>query len=167
MSNTNTGPAYPATPRGKMQKFIGGILADATEANADFAELETTVLDEIDKRVLGRVNGEIVYDDPDGSDAFIEPGDTPEPQGDGLSDWTDEDDKHFPRSNLNAMRLEQFAWLIDNAGEDRSPIRLDILWQWAEEMAYFQVQANRTGQAVEYVQRGKVLRVLHPAKAVA
>ena len=60
------------------------------------------------------------------------------------------------------MHLEQFAWLIDNAGDDRSALRLAVLWNWAREMVHFQNEANRTGQPVEYFQRGRTLRVLHP-----
>lgn len=58
--------------------------------------------------------------------------------------------------------LGQFAWLIDNAGNDRSVGRLNILWGWAKEMVHFQDVANRTGKPVEYFQRGRVLRILYP-----
>ncbi|MGB3536860.1 MAG: hypothetical protein WBA42_01740 [Mesorhizobium sp.] len=62
-------------------------------------------------------------------------------------------------------RLEQFAWLIDHAGNDRSADRLNVLWDWAKEMVQFQDVANRTGKPVEYYQRGRVLRVLYPQAA--
>ena len=65
------------------------------------------------------------------------------------------------------MQLEQFAWLLDNDNQPRHPIRLWTVWGWATEMAQFQRDANRTGKAVEYYQRGKVLRTLLPSKAGA
>lgn len=60
------------------------------------------------------------------------------------------------------MHLEQFAWLIDNAGDVRHSVRLAVLWNWAREMAQFQNIANRTGKPVEYFQRGETLRILYP-----
>ena len=60
------------------------------------------------------------------------------------------------------QRLEHFAWLIDNAGDDRSVWRLMALWGWAGEMVHFQSEADRTGKPVEYYQRGRTLRVLYP-----
>lgn len=58
--------------------------------------------------------------------------------------------------------LEQFAWLIDNAGDERSAIRLAVLWRWANEMTHFQLIANQSGEPVPYYQRGETLRVLYP-----
>lgn len=60
------------------------------------------------------------------------------------------------------QHLEHFAWLIDNRGNDRSARRLEVLWHWAGEMVDFQAVANRTGEPVEYFQRGETLRVLYP-----
>ena len=68
-------------------------------------------------------------------------------------------------SNHEIDRLSQFAWLIDNAGDDRSATRLRVLWNWADEMADFQRLANRKGEPVEYRQRGETLRVLFPQTA--
>lgn len=68
-------------------------------------------------------------------------------------------------SNAALARLKQFAWLIDNVGDDRSEWRLEVLWAWAGEMAEFQDEANRTGAPVKYFQRGKVLRILQPETA--
>ncbi|WP_146163398.1 hypothetical protein [Sphingomonas fennica] len=60
-------------------------------------------------------------------------------------------------------RLKQFAWLLDNDSHPRTAPRLSVLWGWAYEMSQFQSEADCTGKAVEYVQRGQVVRVLHPA----
>lgn len=62
----------------------------------------------------------------------------------------------------NIERLEQFAWLLDNDRHPRSALRLTVLWGWAYEMVLFQSEANRTGVTVEYMQRGRIMRVLHP-----
>jgi hypothetical protein len=84
--------------------------------------------------------------------------------------------KEFSMSNISTIaatpanpevelgRLEQFAWLIDNAGDDRNIWRLKALWGWAGDMAHFQSVANTTGKPVEYIQRGETLRVLYPQK---
>lgn len=68
--------------------------------------------------------------------------------------------------DIEVNRLEQFAWLLDN-DNDRRPEKLLVLWSWADEMAYLQKDANETGKPVEYYQRGKVLRTLHPSRADA
>ena len=62
----------------------------------------------------------------------------------------------------NIERLKQFAWLLDNDSHPRTAPRLSALWGWAYEMSQFQSEADHTGKAVEYVQRGQVVRVLHP-----
>lgn len=62
----------------------------------------------------------------------------------------------------NIERLKQFAWLLDNDSHPRTAPRLSVLWGWAYEMSQFQSEADRTGKAVEYMQRGQVVRVLHP-----
>jgi hypothetical protein len=69
--------------------------------------------------------------------------------------------------DINIARLEQFAWLLDNDHQPRNRTRLQILWQWADEMAQLQRQVNRTGMPVEYHQRGKVVRTLYPLKEAA
>lgn len=63
------------------------------------------------------------------------------------------------------MRLEQFAWLLDNGREPRNHSRLLVLWAWADEMVHFQLEANATGKPVEYRQRGEVVRTLNPETA--
>lgn len=65
-------------------------------------------------------------------------------------------------TEMELQRLEHFAWLVDNCGDDRSAGRLEVLWDWAGEMVHFQMMANLTGRPVEYFQRGKALRVLLP-----
>lgn len=37
-----------------------------------------------------------------------------------------------------------------------------IFWSWAGEMTAFQDEANRSAEPIEYIQRGKILRVIHP-----
>jgi hypothetical protein len=62
----------------------------------------------------------------------------------------------------NIERLKQFAWLLDNDSHPRTALRLSVFWGWAYEMSQFQSEADRTGKAGEYMQRGQVVRVLHP-----
>jgi hypothetical protein len=65
-------------------------------------------------------------------------------------------------SKPTVEQLQQFVWLLENATQERSPSRLSVLWQWGCEMAYFQQEANLTGTAIEYFQRGSLVRVLRP-----
>lgn len=62
----------------------------------------------------------------------------------------------------NIRRLCHFALLLDNNEQPRIALRLAVLWGWADEMLYFQGEANRRGEPVEYIQRGQVVKVLHP-----
>lgn len=66
-----------------------------------------------------------------------------------------------------AFRLEFFAWLLDWDDQPRHRGRLSVLWQWADEMVRLQAQADQSGSPVEYVQRGNVVRVLHPMTEAA
>jgi hypothetical protein len=64
---------------------------------------------------------------------------------------------------MHLMRLEQFAWLIENFKKARAhPMALQVLWDRAEQMARFQLQANCTDKPVEFFERGEVLRTLYP-----
>jgi hypothetical protein len=60
-----------------------------------------------------------------------------------------------------------YEWLLDRDGQPENEFRRWVLFGWADEMATFQEQANETGEPVEYVQRGKVVRTIRPERRAA
>ena len=60
-----------------------------------------------------------------------------------------------------------YEWLLERDGNPDNDFRRWVLFGWAEEMAFFQEQANETGEPVEYVQRGNIVRTIRPEKAAA
>jgi hypothetical protein len=60
-----------------------------------------------------------------------------------------------------------YKWLLDRDGDPQNEMRQEVLFHWAYEMALFQEEANRTGEPIDYYQRGKVVRTIQPERKAA
>ena len=60
-----------------------------------------------------------------------------------------------------------YEFLLEREGHPTDEMRRFVLFGWADEMAFFQEEADRVDESIDYFQRGEVIRTLHPVRRAA